>query len=245
MNTDIISETYRYQDDNSDKFWRIEYASDALAVNYGKTGTIGKYQMKWFDTEEECKKEANKLIASKVKKGYKPYPEFDMNRHFYMDCRDEDTSRGPHPLTSHPKFRQHFTDEFYYDSGEDAAPFGNDEGAETLYTLEDDVRKYKAFDFISFPQKYVTESWGMTYYSPTENTSKDDIENVLKTDEGEMGLTNGDIVIYATALAQVKITGRIDTELKMMAINAMKRKLISDEILGYDYANETLKKNDK
>jgi predicted DNA-binding WGR domain protein len=35
-------QAYRFKDEKSDKFWRIEYAGDAYAVNYGKAGTTGK-----------------------------------------------------------------------------------------------------------------------------------------------------------------------------------------------------------
>ncbi len=37
---------------------------------YGKIGTAGSVKAKEFETEEECMKEANKLVASKRKKGY-------------------------------------------------------------------------------------------------------------------------------------------------------------------------------
>ena len=40
------------------------------AVNYGKFDSIGKFEIKDFDTEEECLKQAEKLIHSKKKKGY-------------------------------------------------------------------------------------------------------------------------------------------------------------------------------
>ena len=39
-------------------------------VFYGKIGTAGSVKAKEFETEEECINEANKLIASKRKKGY-------------------------------------------------------------------------------------------------------------------------------------------------------------------------------
>ena len=44
----------RYTDEKSDKFWRVEYIDNCLVVNYGKVGAIGKYQVKEFDSEDEC-----------------------------------------------------------------------------------------------------------------------------------------------------------------------------------------------
>lgn len=220
-------EAYRYKDDKSDKFWRIEYAESAFAVNYGKTGTIGKYQIKEFDSAEECKKEANKLIASKKKKGYELYSEFDTNNHFYLD----DEEIGLHLLTSHPKFRENFTDEFYYDCVDEEAPFGSDEGSDTLAQIGEDLRKNKTFDFVAFPKKLVETYWDMTYL-PAEDISLESVEQLVKEDE--MNLTQSDMVTYATAFAQIKITGQIDAKLKMQALNAMKRIGIVAELLEWN-----------
>ena len=46
-------------------------------VFYGKIGTAGSVKAKEFETEEECMKEANKLIASKRKRIYRPYSRED------------------------------------------------------------------------------------------------------------------------------------------------------------------------
>ncbi|MFD2942143.1 WGR domain-containing protein [Flavobacterium notoginsengisoli] len=220
-------EAYRYHDEKSDKFWRIEHDESAFAVNYGKTGTTGKYQIKEFDSTEECQKEVKKLIDSKKKKGYKPYPEFDSNNHYYFD----DEEIGLHQLTSHPKFRAHFTSEFYYDCGDEEAPFGSDEGSDTLAQIAEDLRKNKTFNFTSFPKKLIEEYWDMTYL-PAEDISHESIEQLVKTDE--MNLTQSDMVTYATAFAQIKITGEVDAELKVLALNAMKRIEIVAELLKWN-----------
>jgi predicted DNA-binding WGR domain protein/cell wall assembly regulator SMI1 len=60
-----------YQDDKSHKFWNIETDGDSFTVTFGKVGTAGQSQTKEFDNEEKCQKEAEKLIAEKLKKGYK------------------------------------------------------------------------------------------------------------------------------------------------------------------------------
>ena len=46
-----------FKDEKSDKFWFIETLDCELMVNYGKTGVTGKYEIKEFDTVEECEKE--------------------------------------------------------------------------------------------------------------------------------------------------------------------------------------------
>ncbi|KAF2509126.1 WGR domain-containing protein [Flavobacterium foetidum] len=220
-------EAYRYNDGKSDKFWRIEHDESAFAVNYGKTGTTGKYQIKEFESAADCQKEATKLIDSKKKKGYKLYPEFDCNNHYYFD----DEEIGLHPLTSHPKFRTHFTEAFYYSCFDEETPFGSDEGSDTLAQIVEDLRKSKTFDFATFPKKMIEEYWDMTYL-PAEDISHENIQELLKTDE--MNLTQCDMVTYATAFAQIKITGKIDSRLKELAVNAMKRMEIIAEILKWN-----------
>ncbi len=65
METLLIQQT-----EKSNKFWKIVVKEKDYVVFYGKIGTAGSVKAKEFETEEECIKEANKLIASKRKKGY-------------------------------------------------------------------------------------------------------------------------------------------------------------------------------
>jgi uncharacterized protein YfeS/predicted DNA-binding WGR domain protein len=224
-------DAYRFQDEKSDKFWRIEYAGKDLVVNYGKTGTTGRYQLKVSDSPEACEKEAKKLIAAKVKKGYIAYPEFDPDGQFYLD--DDET--GPHPLTSHPKFRAHFTADLYYDCFDEEAPFGSDEGADALMQIEDDIRKNKDFDFAGFPQKMVEKYWDMVWLPP-EDISRPAVEQLAEKDETNM--TQSDMVAYATAFAQIKITGRLDAELKQLALRSLRRMEIAVVVLRWHEGGE-------
>ncbi|EMM76914.1 WGR domain-containing protein [Leptospira santarosai] len=59
-----------FKDESSDKFWNIEVDGNSFTVTYGKTGATGQTQTKTFDNEEKCLKEAEKLLAEKLKKGY-------------------------------------------------------------------------------------------------------------------------------------------------------------------------------
>ncbi|EAO52315.1 Hypothetical protein RBTH_01671 [Bacillus thuringiensis serovar israelensis ATCC 35646] len=65
METLLIQQT-----EKSNKFWKIIVKEKDYVVFYGKIGTAGSVKAKEFETEEECMKEANKLVASKRKKGY-------------------------------------------------------------------------------------------------------------------------------------------------------------------------------
>jgi DNA ligase len=54
----------------SHKFWTIEMTGTSHTVTYGRVGTSGQSQTKDFPTAEAAKKSFDKLVASKVKKGY-------------------------------------------------------------------------------------------------------------------------------------------------------------------------------
>lgn len=61
-----------YRSHISNKFWQITVAEKSFAVTYGKIGSAGKVNVKEFSSAEACEKEANRLIQSKLKKGYQP-----------------------------------------------------------------------------------------------------------------------------------------------------------------------------
>lgn len=65
-----------FKDEKSHKFWKIYFYSSRFQVTYGKIGTEGKKTDKDFDSTEECYKAGDKLVQSKLKKGYKIVDEY-------------------------------------------------------------------------------------------------------------------------------------------------------------------------
>jgi predicted DNA-binding WGR domain protein len=55
---------------SSQKFWEISVAGASFTVRFGRIGTAGQSQTKPFADEDKANKEAAKLIAEKLKKGY-------------------------------------------------------------------------------------------------------------------------------------------------------------------------------
>jgi len=55
---------------SSNKFWQITVAGNSFTVRFGRIGTPGQSQTKSFADEAKAKREAEGLIAEKVKKGY-------------------------------------------------------------------------------------------------------------------------------------------------------------------------------
>jgi uncharacterized protein YfeS len=210
----MMKRALRFNDGKSDKFWMIARENACFAVNYGKTGAIGKYQIKAFDNAESCAKEAEKLIASKLKKGYRDWADFDFDQHIYLD----DAEYGLHRLTSHPNFVAHFDAGFYYDVCDEDSPFGSDEGADTLAQIEEELRQRKSFDFVAFPQELVEKSWGLHYLAPE---TLDDAKLQALASSDDLVLTQSLFATYAAAFAQIKITGCLSPALKQRAIAAL------------------------
>jgi predicted DNA-binding WGR domain protein len=59
-----------FEEGNSSKFWRARVEGKTLYVNYGKIGTNGQTQVKDLADPAAAKKEYDKLVAEKRKKGY-------------------------------------------------------------------------------------------------------------------------------------------------------------------------------
>ena len=54
----------------SRKFWEISLSENTFTVRFGRIGTLGQCQTKRFADEAQAKREADKLIEEKTKKGY-------------------------------------------------------------------------------------------------------------------------------------------------------------------------------
>ena len=62
---------YEFQEGTSSKFWEITLDGTSFTTKYGKIGTDGQETVKEWDDEDKAKKEYDKLVAEKTKKGYK------------------------------------------------------------------------------------------------------------------------------------------------------------------------------
>ena len=65
----VFSE-FRFQQGSSDKFWKVAVTGLDMTVVFGRSGTKGSTVVKTFETPERAQREAVKLIAEKVRKGY-------------------------------------------------------------------------------------------------------------------------------------------------------------------------------
>jgi uncharacterized protein (TIGR02996 family) len=61
---------YEFSEGTSNKFWDIELNGSSFTTTYGKIGSSGSTTLKEFKSDAEAKKEYDKLVAEKTKKGY-------------------------------------------------------------------------------------------------------------------------------------------------------------------------------
>ena len=65
-----MNEHLEFDDGKSSKFWSIKVSGKTHTVNYGRQGTNGQSKTKEFDSAALAKSDAEKMVASKIKKGY-------------------------------------------------------------------------------------------------------------------------------------------------------------------------------
>ena len=61
---------FEFVDGGSAKFWEIKIEGTSYTTRYGKIGTDGQISMKDYDSAEKAKREYEKVVAEKTKKGY-------------------------------------------------------------------------------------------------------------------------------------------------------------------------------
>lgn len=61
---------FRFKQGSSDKFWKVAVSGVEMVVIFGRVGTKGSTVTKTFETPDRAKREATKLIAEKIRKGY-------------------------------------------------------------------------------------------------------------------------------------------------------------------------------
>jgi uncharacterized protein (TIGR02996 family) len=62
--------SFRYADDKSYKFWKIELEGSSYTVYYGRIGTNGQTKTKEFPSPQAAQKAYDKIIAEKLAEGY-------------------------------------------------------------------------------------------------------------------------------------------------------------------------------
>jgi uncharacterized protein YfeS len=136
----------------------------------------------------------------------------------YFDDPEEGLARE----TSHPRFRSLAKDDFYYDCTDDFSPFGNDDGSDTLFCLEDLYREGGSSDEVPAFLADLIDGWD--FGVPEDLLWADDAAIAAWLAQDHMhetylqGVCNAHV---ATAFGQLKITGQIHPDIHAGALAAL------------------------
>ncbi|MRG47650.1 MolR family transcriptional regulator [Chitinophaga sp. SYP-B3965] len=151
---------------------------------------------------------------------------------FYFD---DPEGAGPARETSHPAFVRIIKEDFYYDCMDEFSPFGNDDGADTLFNLQD---WYEEHGNLQDPEKFLKDLIEGALGMDTQHLRLTDRNQIIKIHGNEVFLFNTiDNVIIATAFGQYKIEGRLDASLRELAQIALERQKV---ITQYQIDNDEL-----
>lgn len=142
-----------------------------------------------------------------------------VNTYYYDDPEGDALS----PETCHPNFVKVLTEHFYYDCTDELSPFGNDDGADLLYNLEDWYREQNGKGSIVKWLFNTIDEFGFTYKSADCSAITDEETLSELQEEDPYFISSMDNAIIAAAFGQYKIAGEIDLELRQIALTALKR----------------------
>jgi len=212
---------FRYTDDSSDKYWEIIFEENRLQVFFGKIGSAGRIEEKKYATSEECLKEVDKLIKSKLKKGYQEVAvssRMVKDASTLIEIRDFEDEWG---IKASPISKKMMNEPFFWNCTEETSPFGNDEGNDTFafyYESQIDNPRLKTLDFLQ-------ERFSDTSFYPLQDlmlTVSSDIQEKVK-DIFFDNVIIQDNAIWATAFGQLVLKGKIDDKIKVFALAALER----------------------
>jgi uncharacterized protein (TIGR02996 family) len=100
--------TFTFTDGKSNKFWSIDLQGKGFTVQFGKVGTAGQTQAKEFADEAAAKKEHDKLVAEKLRKGY---VETTRAAGSLRDSLEQALVEDPDDLASHMAYADHLSEQ--------------------------------------------------------------------------------------------------------------------------------------
>lgn len=134
----------------------------------------------------------------------------------------DDPETGPARATCHPRFLELARDDFYYDCTDDFSPFGNDDGADTLYNLEDHYREGGTSDDVPGFIADLIDGWDFGVPPDMIQSDEAAIAGWLAQNEMHQHFLQSVCNAYvATAFGQLKITGKINPEICADALAAL------------------------
>lgn len=128
---------------------------------------------------------------------------------------------------AHPNAKNLMTDSFFFSVIEETAPFGSDDGSDTYASFQDWRKNHLNESLITFLKNHI-DSWGYPEFDINE-IELEKLRPYLKQDKMSIQYMTGiDQAIVASAFGQLYLEGRIDNDIKDLAIISINRELLPD-----------------
>ncbi|MBK9511084.1 MAG: WGR domain-containing protein [Cytophagaceae bacterium] len=214
---------FRFTDEKSDKYWEAACNDLNLTIFFGKIHSAGRVEEKTFETKEKCIQEYEKLIKSKLKKGY--VETIESNRPIHNSStlnliRDFEENND---IKVSPISKKLMNEDFYWSCVEETSPFGSDEGSDTFSFLREafqDNPRTKPIDFLN------SQFLSNPDFYPLRDLNCLDSDFLKKNFDDSDLLIIQDNAIWAVAFGQLVIRGHIDEEVISLAKISLKRQLL-------------------
>ncbi len=140
--------------------------------------------------------------------------------------------------TSHPNFRSIASDDFYYDVTDDFSPFGNDDGSDTLMSLQDWYQSGGSDAKVMRFLKEFLDEWDLGVPKKLHLADPKTIERWLgKSEMNETYLLSECRARLATAFGQLKITGTSSADCRADGLAAIECMLWLNERAALKHPN--------
>jgi uncharacterized protein YfeS len=128
---------------------------------------------------------------------------------------------------AHPNAKKFMTDSFFFSPIEETAPFGSDDGSGTYVSFQSWRKINPHQSLITFLKEQIDE-WGYNKFD-IEETNLEKLKPYLRQDEmNTQYMTGIDQAIVALAFGQLHLEGKMDNDIKNLAILSVNRELLPD-----------------
>lgn len=148
----------------------------------------------------------------------------------------DDKAGGLSRETSHPRFVELASEDFYYDMCDDFSPFGSDDGHDALASLEDWYRGGGQDKDISTFLEALLNEWDFRVPKDLFRKNAETIETWISKEEMRDRYLRAECrAAVAAAFGQLKITGRAEADIVDTGLAAIRCQLWLNERAGQHY----------
>ena len=153
-----------------------------------------------------------------------------------------DSDYSPTFEKAHSNAKKLMADSFFFSPIEETAPFGSDDGSGTYANFQSWRKTHPQESLIPFLKEQIDE-WGYSKFDIRE-TDLEKLKPYLKQDEMNIQYMTGiDQAIVALAFGQLYLEGKIDTDIKELAIISINRELLPGILQLWGNYETTRKEN--